>query len=83
MISFEYRRGGRKVSKRGFWDGLADDLIGQAEDNIEKRLKSVRDPKTGQPITVRKVKRGGETSFELEGSPEAIERAKRILGARA
>lgn len=79
-MSIEFTRGGRKVSERGFWDGLTEDLIKEAEDRIEAQLKSVSDPKTGQPITVKQVMRGGETNFELEGSPEAIDAAKRILG---
>jgi hypothetical protein len=81
-MSIEYRRGGRKVSQQGFWDGLTDELIKEAEDSIEARLKSVCDPSTGQPIRVKKVTHGGETNFELEGSPEAIDEAKCILGGQ-
>lgn len=78
-MGLEFRRNGRKLSNRQFFDGIRDDVLKDAEKDIERRLRSVRDPATGQPLKFSKIERFGKTEWNIEGSPEAMERAKRIV----
>ena len=78
-MGLDFRRNGQKVSSRQFFDGIRGDVLKDAEKDIERRLRSVRDPETGQPLKVSKIKRFGKTEWNIEGSPEAMERAKRIV----
>ena len=75
----EFRRNGRKMSNKQFFDGIKKDVLASAEDEIERRLRSLRDPETGQPVKVSKKRNNGEASWHVEGSPEAIEAAKKIM----
>lgn len=77
----EFTRNGRKMSSKQFFDGIKKDMIAKAEDEVERRLKSLRDPETGKPVKVTKQRRNGEATWNIEGSPKAIEEAKRIVGA--
>ncbi len=77
----EFTRNGRKMSSRQFFDGIKKDVVAKAEDEIERRLKSLRDPETGLPVKVTKQRRNGEATWNIEGSPQAIEAAKKIMGA--
>ena len=77
----EFKRNGRKVSIDKFFDGIKEDVIANAEDEIERRLKSLRDPETGEPVKVTKQRKNGEASWNVDGSPEVIEAAKKIMGA--
>lgn len=77
----EYTRNGHKVSSKQFFDEIEKDLIAKAESEIERRLKSLRDPETGMPVKVTKQRRNGEAAWNIEGSPQAIEAAKKIMGA--
>ena len=77
----EFTRNGRKISSKQFFDGFEKDVIAKAEDEIERRLKSLRDPETGKPVKVTKQRRNGEATWNIEGSPQSIEAAKKIMGA--
>lgn len=77
----EFTRNGRKMSSKQFFDGIKKDAIAAAENEIEKRLKSLRDPETGRPVKVTKQRRNGEATWNIEGSPQAIEAARKIMGA--
>ena len=79
-MGIEYRRGHRKVTSKQFFDGIKEDIIKGAENEIELRLKRLRDPATGQPVRITKKRINGEATWSIEGSPEAIEAAKRIIG---
>lgn len=77
----EFTRNGRKVSSKQFFDGIEKDMISKAENEIERRLRSLRDPETGRPVKITKQGRNGEATWNVEGSPKAIEAAKKIMGA--
>ena len=77
----EFRRNGRKMSSRQFFDGIKKDMISKAEDETERRLKSLRDPETGKPVNVTKRRKNGDATWNVEGSPQAIAAAKKIMGA--
>lgn len=77
----KFTRNGRKVSSKQFLDGLEKDLIKKAEDKIERRLKSLRDPATGKPVKFTKQRRNGKTNWKIEGSCQAIEAANKIIRA--
>jgi hypothetical protein len=77
----EFRRNGRKLSSKQFFDGINKDVIAKAEDEIERRLRSLRDPATGRPVKVTKQRRNGEATWYIEGSPQAVAAAKKIMGA--
>ena len=77
----EFTRNGRKVSSKQFFDGIEKDMISKAENEIERRLRSLRDPETGRPVKITKQDRNGEATWNVEGSPKAIEAAKKIMGA--
>lgn len=46
----EFRRNGRKMSSQQFFDGIKRDILAKAEGEVERRLPSLRDPETGQPV---------------------------------
>jgi hypothetical protein len=69
------------MSSRQFFDGIKKDMISKAEDEIERRLKSLRDPETGKPVKVTKRRKNGDATWNVEGSPQAIAAAKKIMGA--
>ena len=75
----EFRLGGRKVSSRQFFDGIQKEMLSQAEAEIERRLRGVRDPETGKPVNVTRRRVAGKTSWDVEGSPEAVAAARKIL----
>jgi len=77
----EFTRNGRKMSSKQFFHEIKKDMIAKAEDEIERRLKSLRDPETGLPVKITKQRRHGEATWNVEGSPKAIEAAKKIMGA--
>ena len=77
----EFTRNGQKVSSKQFFDGMLEDAVAQAENEIERRLKALRDPETGKPVKVKKQRRNGEATWSIEGSARAIEAAKKIMGA--
>lgn len=77
----EFTRNGRKVSSKQFFDGFTTDIIAKAEEEIERRLKALRDPETGNPVKVTKQRCNGEATWNIEGSPQAIEAAKKIMEA--
>ncbi|MEM7288786.1 MAG: hypothetical protein AAF412_00205 [Pseudomonadota bacterium] len=77
----EFKRNGRKMSSKQFFDGIKKDMIAKAEDEVERRLKSLRDPETGKPVKLTKQRLNGEAMWNIEGSLQAIEEAKKIMGA--
>lgn len=77
----DFTRNGRKVSSKQFFDGMMKDVIADAENEIERRLRALRDPETGRPVKVTKSRKGGEPAWSIEGSPRATEAAKKIMGA--
>ena len=77
----EFTRNGRKVSSKQFFDGYKEDLIAKRVNEIERRLKSLLDPETRQPVKVTKQHRNGEVTLKVEGSRQAIEAANKIIGA--
>ena len=74
----EFRRNGRKMSRMQFFDGLQKDMSANTEDAIEHRLKSLHDPKTGQPVKSTKQRRNGDATWKVEGSPQAVEATKNM-----
>lgn len=76
-------RDGRPVSAQAFTDGLMADIRKAAEAEIERRLKAIRDPETGAPLKVTRPQDGSQSDWQLEGSPAAIEEARRILSPSA
>lgn len=77
----EFRRNGRKISNQLFFDDIKKDMLAEAESEVESRLRSLRDPETGQSVKVTKQRRNGETTWSVEGSPQAIAAAKKIMRA--
>lgn len=77
----EFRRNGRKMSRQQFFDGIKKDALAKAEGEVERRLRSLRDPETGRPVKVTKQVRNGKATWNVEGSPQAIAAAKKIMGA--
>ncbi len=77
----EFRRNGRKMSSKQFFDGIKKDMIAKAENEVERRLKSLCDPETGHPAKITKQRRNGEATWDIEGSPQVIAAAKKIMGA--
>lgn len=78
-MKFEYKLGGRKVSSKQFFDGLGKEIIKKTESQIESRLMRLLDPKTGKPVKIIRRQVGGKLSWDVEGSAEAIQAAKRIM----
>jgi hypothetical protein len=81
-MTFDLRLNGRSVSARDFAAGLEADIRKAAAEDIERRLRSIRDPKTGAPLRVTRRGFGDRLEWDVQGSPEAVEQANRVLGAR-
>lgn len=79
-MTFEFRRGGRRVTADQLFDGMAADMIRSAEEEVERRLRAIRDPETGQPVEITRTDEGGKARWDVRGSPAAIERARKIIG---
>nr|WP_321483265.1 hypothetical protein [uncultured Cohaesibacter sp.] len=69
------------MSSEQFFNGIMKDMIAQAENELERRLRALCDPETGQPVKVIKQRRNGEVTWSVEGSPQAIAEAEKRLGA--
>ena len=67
------------MSGKRFFEELGDQAIKQAEDQIELKLKDLRDPETGVSADVTRVKKSGRTSWSVKGSPAIVDAAKRLL----
>lgn len=84
-MKFEYKRGGRKVSQRAFFDGILDDMVEQGmkqiEENAHAAASSIVDPETGKHAEVI-VRRTGKESLRLltNGSPAFARELERRLG---
>ena len=83
-MAIEFRRGGRKVSSKGFVDGLLEDAVNAALDNLAEEIHakaaSVVDPETGKhaPVFVRKV--GQQLRLETAGSQAFARELEKRLG---
>ena len=73
----ELRRNGRKMSRKQFLDGIEWDIIANVEDNIERRWKSLRDPKNGHVVKVTKQCQNGDSTWKIDGLPQAVEALNR------
>jgi hypothetical protein len=86
-LAIEFRRGGRKVSSKGFFDGILEDAVSAALDNlageIHAKAASIVDPETGKhaPVFVRKV--GQQLRVEAAGSEAFAKELERRLGLEA
>jgi hypothetical protein len=80
MVRVEFRLNGRSVRPNDIADQLERAMLKQMQDGVAKKLRNVRDPKTGAAPTVRVVGRSlNNLSFEVAGSPALIEEVKRRL----
>lgn len=77
----KFTSNGGKVSSKQFFERIKRKLIAKAEDEIERRLKSLRDPETGKPVKFTKQRRNGKTTWNIEGSPQVKKAADKIIGA--
>lgn len=77
----KFTRNGRTMSSKQFFDGIKKDMIAKVENEVEHRLRSLRDPETGLPVKVTKQVCNGEATWNVEGSPKAIAAANKIMGA--
>ena len=76
----EFRINGRKVSQRQFVKNIETQAVRLAEKEIERKVGSVRDPETGAPLKIRsKERRTDKIAYDVEGSPEAIEKLKKAF----
>jgi len=80
MIDIEFSIGGRKIRPNQIAGELERAMFMEVRDNIAKKLRSVRDPETGQaPKIVVKGRSLAELTFEVSGSESVIEEVKRRL----
>lgn len=81
----EFRRGGRKVSQREFFDGIMEDAIDNVmeahAEELHGKAASVVDPETGEhaPVFVRRIGDRGWT-IHTNGSPAFARALERRLG---
>lgn len=83
-MALEFRRGGRKVSSKSFFDGILEDAVSTSLDNLAEELHgkaaSVVDPETGKhaPVFVRKIGKG--LRVETSGSEAFARELEKRLG---
>lgn len=79
-VKLEYRLGNRRVGEKQFFDGLQKEATRSAARELEKKLRRLRDPTTGERLRVKtRSKANGEIDFELSGPEALIKQAKREL----
>ena len=78
-MALEFRRGGRRVTADQLFEGMAADMIRSAEEEVERRLRTIRDPETGEPVEVTRTDDDGTARWNVRGSPAAIELARKII----
>lgn len=81
-MGLEFRRGGRKVSLDRFMHGMKDDILKTAEEAIEKKLRAVRGPESGEGVTFTRRYVTGEPRWDVKGPADAVAEAPHILGDR-
>lgn len=83
-MAIEFRRGGRKVSSKGFFDGLMEDVVSTALDNlaeeIHSKAASIVDPETGKHAAVFVRKVGQQLRVETSGSQAFARELEKRLG---
>ena len=80
MIDIEFKIGGRKVRPNQIANELERAMMVEVRDNIAKKLRDIRDPKTGvRPKVILKGRSLSNLSFEVAGSESLIEEVKRRL----
>jgi hypothetical protein len=85
MAKFEYRSGGRRVSKTRFWGNIRQKMIDQAFEKMEERAQgaaaSIVDPETGKQSVVFVRRKGNEGHvLSTQGSPSFARELERRLG---
>ena len=58
---------------------VASSAVIKSEAEIERRLRGLRDPASGEPLRVTKFRVDGGACFDVQGSAAAIEIAKRMV----
>ncbi|TYR36069.1 hypothetical protein FY036_01515 [Mesorhizobium microcysteis] len=80
MVKVEFKLNGRSVRPNDIANQLEKAMLKQVRDGITKKLRTVRDPETGEAPTVKVVGRSLDNlSFEVVGSPALVEEVKRRL----
>ena len=84
-MTFEFRRNGRKVSSKKFFEGISEDVTEIGMEHIEEKYhgiaSSIIDPETGRPADII-VRRVGKSSVRLiaNGSPAFARELERRIG---
>lgn len=84
-MAIEYRRGGRRVSSKGFLDGIMEDALNSVLDNYAQQLHakaaSIVDPETGKhaPVFVRRIGTD-QLRIETAGSQAFARELERRMG---
>lgn len=80
MIDIQFKMNGRKVRPNQIANVLERAMFEQIKDDITRKLRGVRDPKTGErPKVIVKGRSLKNLSFEVSGPESLVEEVKRRL----
>ena len=79
-MSIEFRNGRRKINPNQIGKEIEKAAITLARDHLTKKIRSIRDPETGEsPKVIVERKNFSKLLFKIKGSPRIIEKVKRLL----
>ena len=81
MIDISFEINGRKVNPNQMGNALEQALLSSIKDEVTKKVRSIRDPKTGERPKIKVKGRSiDKLSFEISGSEDLVARVRKALG---
>lgn len=80
MIDISFEINGRKVNPNQMGNALEQALLSSIKDEVTQKVRSIRDPKTGERPTIKVKGRSIDSlSFEISGSEDLVGRVRKAL----
>jgi hypothetical protein len=81
MIDISFEINGRKVNPNQMGNALEQALLSSIKDEVTQKVRSIRDPKTGERPKIKVKGRSIDSlSFEISGSEDLVARVRKALG---
>ena len=81
MIDISFEINGRKVNPNQMGNALEKALLSSIKDEVTQKVRSIRDPKTGERPKIKVKGRSIDSlSFEISGSEDLVARVRKALG---
>ena len=81
MIDISFEINGRKGNPNQIGNALEQALLSSIKDEVTQKVRSIRDPKTGERPKIKVKGRSIDSlSFEISGSEDLVARVRKALG---